>query len=60
MDNNLSQLARQLEGFEAVWKRVTASKSAAGAAQNRDLKLMPKKDASPKNRRFTPGHKPGI
>ena len=40
------EIDRRLKGFEAVWKRVGAAKSAAAAAEARGLKLMPGQSGS--------------
>lgn len=37
------EISRRLKGFETVWKRVGAAKSAVGAAEAKGLKLMPGK-----------------
>lgn len=57
MDKNMAKIARQLEGFEEVWKRVEVSKT-ADAATARGLKLMPKKNCCCcRPNRFTQGRR---
>ena len=46
-------IARRLQGFEDVWKRVGAAKPAAGA-EVQGLRLMPGKQRNPAGRRHNP------
>lgn len=47
-------IRRRLEGFENVWKRVSAAGSAGAAAQAKGLKLMPGKSRAA-GKRYKPG-----
>ncbi len=46
-----------LKGFETVWRRVGAVKSAAAAAEGANVKLMPGRDSRSRAVRYMPGHK---
>jgi len=53
MDRNMQH---RLQGFEAVWKRVSAAKSSGSPGQMvGGVKLMPKKHCKCKNTRYMPG-----
>ena len=47
-------IAQGLKGFEAVWKRVGASKSASAAASKKGVKLMPGKARPANGQRHNP------
>lgn len=51
------RIYESLKGFESVWRRVAAAKSAAGAAETRAMKLMPKKQERGRAVRYCQGHK---
>ena len=47
-------IAQGLKGFEAVWKRVGAAKSASAAAAKKGVPLMPGKTRVANGQRFNP------
>ena len=47
-------IAQGLRGFEAVWKRVGAVKSASAAATKKGVTLMPGRAKSAKGQRHNP------
>lgn len=51
------EIKRRLEGFEAVWKRVTAAKAENGAPAAGALELMPRKKPQSRAVRFSPPQK---
>ena len=47
-------IAQRLKGFEAVWRRVGATRSAAAAAEKRGVKLMPGRAKTAPGQRHNP------